>query len=176
MTKAELYDLLELDTPADFQYFEQFAELLETNQEVTEDQFMDVLSMVDAETMSELVENYFNELSAHLPDESQDLYGLVDSIQQRLKLLAEGIDDGIFRRNLAEELCRFKEWYTEQVNVLVDNEYYTVFEAVTLRREEKLGGPKHRYNFDQALNYELSELSMNLGRVSYQMEDDIQEV
>ena len=172
MTKEKLYEMLEIDSPADFEYFEQLAELLETSEEITEDQFMDVLSMVDSETMSELTENYFNELSAHLPDESQDLFALVDSIQQRLLLLCQNLDDGSYRRNLAEELCKFKEWYTEQMKVLVDNEYYTVFEAVTLRREEKLGGQKHRYNFDQALDYQLDELSLNLGRVSYSFDED----
>jgi hypothetical protein len=167
MTTTKLYDLLEIDSPADFQYFEQLAELLECSEEISEEQFMDVLSQVDSQTMTELVENYFNELTAHLPDESQELFSLVDSIQQRLMLLADGMEDGSFRRDLAEELWKFKDWYTDQIKVLVDNEYYSVFEAVTLRREEKLGGPKHRYNFDEALDYQLEELSMNLGRVSY---------
>ncbi len=167
MTTKELYDLLEIDSPADFQYFEQLAELLETSQEISEEQFMDVLSQADSQTMTELVENYFNELTAHLPDESQELFSLVDSIQQRLMLLADGMDDSGFRRDFAEELWKFKDWYTDQIKVLVDNEYYSVFEAVTLRREEKLGGEKHRYNFDEALDYQLEELSMNLGRVSY---------
>ena len=171
MTKERLYGLLEIDSPADFEYFEQLAELLECSEEITEDQFMDVLSMVDPQTMTELVENYFNDLSAHLPDESQDLYALVDQIQQRLMMLADGMEDSAFRRNLAEELCKFKEWYTDQVKVLVDNEYYSVFEAITLRREEKLGGAKHRYNFDEALDYQLDELSLNLGRVSYSNEE-----
>ena len=49
MTKEELYDLLEIDTPADLEYFEQMADLLETEEEISRDLFRHALSEIRAE-------------------------------------------------------------------------------------------------------------------------------
>ena len=62
MTKEELYDLLEIDTPADLEYFEQMADLLETEEEISRDLFRHALSEIRAENAGEFAENYVGEL------------------------------------------------------------------------------------------------------------------
>ena len=164
MLREELFDLLEIDSPADFDYFEQFADLMETDGDIDEELFYEVLSEVRAASLGEIIENYLEEIGKHLPDGVDDIFTLVDGIEDRLLLLAQGIDhDPSARRALAEELHRFREWYLDPGGALVDGEASSIRDAVTSAREEKLGAAPRRYDFSASLGYELRELSMSLG-------------
>ena len=57
MTLSELYKKLDMESPADMEYFEQFADLLELEEELPFDLFYMALSEVTAENAGELVEN-----------------------------------------------------------------------------------------------------------------------
>ena len=103
MNREELYRLLEIDSPADFDYFEQFADLVETEGDIDEELFCEVLSEVSAASLGEIIENYLEEIGRFLPDGTDDLFTLVDRIEDRLLLLAQGIDhDQFARRSLSE--------------------------------------------------------------------------
>ena len=47
MDKEKLYEMLDIDTPADFQYFEDLAELLECEEEIEEQALAELLEEVE---------------------------------------------------------------------------------------------------------------------------------
>lgn len=164
MTREELYRLLEIDSPADLDYFEQFADLMETEGEIDEELFREVFSEVSAVSLGEIIENYLEEIGKYLPDGTDDLFTLVDRIEDRLLLLAQGIDsDRTSRAALTDELYRFREWFLDPEGASVDGESCSLRDAVTSVREEKLGAAPRRYDLSASLGYELDELSMSLG-------------
>ena len=164
MDRERLFELLEIDDPADLDYFEQFAELIECDEYIDSELFAEALSGIRAESAGEITENYMEELSKHLPDNGDDLFALVDQIEDRLLMLAADIDDDPSARSrFAEELFRFREWYNDPDGAKVDGKPCSIRDAVTSAREEKLGAEKKSYDFSASLGYELKELSMGLG-------------
>ena len=163
MTPEELFDIIELDSPEEFEYFEQLAALLESEEDIPFDLFYTALSKVSGETLGEIIENYFEELSNGLPDSSNDMVSLIDGIQQRLLMLCESLENEDSRRDLAEELYKFRLWYNNPEYAEVDGKKCSVMDAVYTNRAEKMGGKTHSYDFPGETEYEQSELVMNLG-------------
>ena len=166
MTLAELYEMLDMDSPADFEYFEQFADLMESEEDIPFDLFYSVISEASPETMTELTGNYMEDLSNSLPDQFEDLFTIVDSVQQRLLLLCENLDSGSSRRDYANELYRFREWYHKADGASVDGAACCVMDAAAGARSEKFSGTEHTYDFTPSLSYDLDDLSVDLGSFS----------
>ena len=55
LTKAELYELLDIDVPSDFQYFENLAALLECENEIDSQVLAQLLDGVDKKILAELL-------------------------------------------------------------------------------------------------------------------------
>ena len=166
MTKEELYDLLEIDTPADMEYFEQMADLLETEEEISPELFRDVLSQIQAENAGEFAENYVGELINALPEgvSAEDLAEALDAMQQRLMLLAEDLDEALAREDFITELYKLRNWLHDEEGVLVDGEALTMLQAFTEMRAEKLGAVSHEYALNSFPGLTPEEMSYNLGR------------
>ena len=94
-----------------------------------------------------------------------DLYTLMDNIKRVLIGISESVrqgdEDGIVR--LSDELNRFRLWYSADASVeCVDGdsgevEYMTVRDAIAAARAEQLDKSEHRFDFSDALEYELDE-------------------
>ncbi|MCQ2553930.1 MAG: hypothetical protein MJ150_06475 [Clostridia bacterium] len=164
MTLDELYELIDIDTPEDFAYFEQMAELLESEENIPFDLFASALSALDLDTATTLIENYFEEFNNAIPDTDDDFVMLIDNVKQALLLAAENIEDS--RRVFAEQLFYFREWLHKPDGAVVDKKPMSVLDAVTEHRAEKLGGESHKYIFTSVADYELEELSLSLGGYS----------
>jgi len=163
MKLQELMDILYLEEPEDFEYFEQLADLLEYEDDIPFDIFYSVLSRVEGAVIGEILENYLEEISDNLPDYTTDLFTLVETIKQRLLLLAENLDDPTTRRSFIEELYRFRQWYIKPDAASVDGVKCSLLEAITFHRAEKLGEDNHKYDFEDCLDYQIEEISMSLG-------------
>jgi len=167
MNKDTLYKLIDIDTPADFAYFEQMADLMESDEEISEDQFADVLSEIDTDTAADLIENYFEDLSNAIPDEENDMVSLIDSVKQNLLLCTQNLDDVNVRADFSSQLYFFYDWFHKEGNASVDGKPCSIFEAVTEHRAEKLGAGEHRYDFTAGTGaYELEDISLSLGSYS----------
>ena len=166
MTLNELYKMLDMEEPADFEYFEQFADLLETDEDVPFDLFYTALSAVTPENAGELVENYFEDLTKAAPDDENDLVLLIDSVEQNLLLLAADIEDQDARRSFAEQLFKFREWYKKSGSAEIEGASASVFEALLQAREDALCGGSHVLDFSGAQGFELDNASYGLGRFS----------
>lgn len=163
MTKEELYEKLDIDSPADFAYFEQFADLIEAEDEIDERLVKDVLSEISSEDAADLVQNYFDDLTESLPDDADDIISLVDSIKQNLILCTEDLDSPSNRKSFAELIISFREWFHKKGNAKIDGQDTSIFYAAAEHRAEKIGQNSHSYDFSMSLDFDMEEISINLG-------------
>ena len=166
MTLEKLYKLLDMDGPEDLEYFEQFADLMEMDEDVPFDLFFIALSKLTPENAGELAENYFEDLSNAAPEDENDLVLLLDSLEENLMHLAEDIEDGDSRRSFAEQLYRFREWYKAPGGAEIDGEKASVFEALLQARADAISGETHELAFPSTDEFKLEDASYGLGRFS----------
>lgn len=163
MTRTELMDMLNMDELYDFEYFEQLADLLEYEEEIPFELFFEILSETDGEVMKELIGNYMEEFLDNIPDFSADLFTIAENIKQRLLLLTETLEEEDTKRTFAEELYKFKQWYTNPTGATANEKPCSILEAITLHRAENLGEKKMKYDFENSLDYKMDEISIGLG-------------
>ena len=166
MTLEKLYKLLEMDGPEDMEYFEQFADLMEMDEDVPFDLFYMALSGVKPENAGELAENYFEDLGSAAPEDEDDLVLLLDSLEENLMHLAEDIDDADTRRSFAEQLYKFREWYKAPGGAEIDGERVSVFDALLQARADAISGETHELAFLSTDEFKLDDASYGLGRFS----------
>ena len=106
MDRDELFELLDIDSGADFQYFGNFADLVECEEDIESDVVYDMLEDVDLKTFAEICESFFYETLESVPGDQIDLYNLIENIKRALIGLAEaarGEEDNVLLQ-LADEL------------------------------------------------------------------------
>ncbi|MBQ1390202.1 MAG: hypothetical protein IIY82_00470 [Firmicutes bacterium] len=128
LTEEELRDLLEIEEGGNLEYFENYAELMETGEEIAAETMARVLAGVDLYDFAELTENWFDEMMNNLPDEAMAVYDILEAEKRYLMSLAQtaaGAPDGRIpdpeesaeaRGKLWNELERFREWFTLSQN------------------------------------------------------------
>lgn len=169
LTKKELYELLDIDVPADFQYFENLAALLECEDDIDDQTLAQLLEGVDKKTLAELIHNYFEEMTDFLPGDAAEAYGVLERIKFALMGLARNCDEEDLLTNLTEEMERFRIWYSVESRVYCtsvqtgEEQVLPVRDAVTLARSENLTREKFEYDYSECLDYKLDEYIMNFG-------------
>jgi len=166
MELDELMALLELDDPSEFEYFENFAEIAETDEELPEETLYALFTQTDPHTVSELIGNYFDEVQRAMPDDGTDAYILLDNISRSLAGLIVSEEERA-KVYFSEELARFHRWYTRDSEVSCISQetghekILPLRDALTLARLEKLDGEPHGYDFTGCLDYEIDEFIMH---------------
>ena len=179
LNKKSLYELLDIDGPADFQYFENLAELLECEEEIEEGVLAQLLEGVDKKILAELIHNYFEEMTDFLPGDAAEVYGTLERIKFSLMGLAANCEEEDLLVQLTEEIERFRIWYSVESRVYctsiltAEEEVLPIRDAVTLARSENLTKEKYEYDYSECLEYRLEEYIMNLGDlVAAEMEEE----
>lgn len=180
MEKDELLKYLDIESGREFQYFEDFANLVECESDVESDILYELLSEVEMDVFRELCQNYFEDIMNSIPDSQIDLYNLLENIRRVLEGLAEAVnrDEENALLKLSDELNRFRNWYSGQYTVnlrdLDTNEITeeTVRDALANARLEKLTGVEYNYDFEKALDYELEEFIMTYADLAAEAERD----
>lgn len=168
MEYEELLDLLDMESPEDFEYFDHLADLMELEEEVDYDGFFQILSKVTKDTMQELLRNYFTDIMEHMPDSTVEIHTLMEEIRQCLTGLSREMESEEGRRSFIDELYRFRNWYALEGEVVVKDvstgkrSRVSVSEALAMSRLEALGGETYDYDFEDCLNYEPEEYSMTI--------------
>ena len=106
-----------------------------------------------------------------MPGDQIDAYNLVENIKRVLVGLSEAVSKGEENADikLADELNKFRLWFSADSEVECRNvatnevDYMPVRDALALSRLEKLEGDEYRYDFTDALEYELEEYIMTYG-------------
>ncbi len=174
MEKETFYEMLDIETGDDFQYFENIAELFESDEDIDQDLIAELLRDLDLGTFSELTDSYFNELEKSIPDTETDFFTLVENIKRVMSgmaVSARDTDDDMDRdeleTQLAFEIGKFRDWYSLTDNVECVNQsdgretMMPVRDALVLGREEALGGDSWDLDFNDALSYELSDFVLS---------------
>lgn len=169
MTRDEFFNYLDIKDSSEFEYFEDFVNLVECGFDIDNDDICGLLEDMDMKVFRELSESYFNDIKESVPADQIDVYNLLENISRVLSGLSEAAgagEEGALPM-LAEELNRFRSWYTSDLTVECtntstgDTARKTLMDALTDSRLEKLGGDQYSYDFSETLKYELSEFMMS---------------
>lgn len=178
----ELLELLEIDSPDEFGYFEHFAALVECDEEISYDLFFKILSEVDSDTLLDLTDNYFEDVQQAMPDDAIEVYTLLGTIRQALIGLAKNSASREERIAYVDELFKFRSWYIFDSIVHIKRisdhikRDVTVSEALAFYRLEKLNEDQYRYDFSDCLDYDIDEYSISIdAKLDEEYEEIIEE-
>lgn len=168
MTINDLLEMLDLEDGSQFEYFENMSDLVEAEEDIDADVIYQLFKDADMETVAELLNTYFDEILEAVPEDSAEVYTLLDSAKMSMTGMAKNIGEETDIVRFAEQFADFRTWYSVESQVYVceignyENEKCVCMrDALTLARVENLGGEKYEYTFDEALDFEMDEYSMS---------------
>lgn len=169
MKLEKLLELLELEDPSEFAFFENLADLMETDMVIEPEVMYQLLKAVDMEVMGELIEGYFSEIIDALPEDALELYTLLDTVKLAFMGMSRHLEEERDLVSFADELSRFRNWYSLHSTVWVKGiveedkggKEMSLRDALTLVRMERLGGEKFDYVFDEALDFEMDQYTVS---------------
>ena len=159
----ELFEIADIDSAEDFKYFDNFAALMESDEYIPNEVMYELFAEVDTDILSELTDNYFEDIMEGVPEEEAELFTLLDNIKRVLKGYAENTDDERSMVLFTDEVSRFRNWYNFDTDVECQSRKdgstrtVPVREALVLYRIEKLRADEYMYDFSQCLDYPLDE-------------------
>ncbi|MEG0829215.1 MAG: hypothetical protein RSD88_01150 [Anaerovoracaceae bacterium] len=169
MKLENLLDYLKLEEPGEFQFFEDFADLIEMDTEIDSDTMYSFLSQVDLATFAQLINSYFEEALESLPEDAMNIYTLLDTAKMSFIGMANHIEKEGDLVLLSEEFARFKTWYALDSKVKVISldkqnrlsKETSVRDAIVLARLERLGQEQFEYIFSGALDFKLDQYTID---------------
>lgn len=181
MDLNELMEMLEIDEPGEFEYFENLADLLESDETIPEDTLFQLFSQTDPKVVGELIHNYFDDILEAMPESSTEMFTLLENIKRSLIGLLQTSDDESLMLHFVEELYRFKTWYCSESEVtcksLSDGEekVLPLRDALVLSRLEKMEEDEYQYDFEECLKYEIDEYIMSFADLAVEEADEDEE-
>lgn len=199
MDKNAFYELIDIETPDDFKFYDNIENLIESDEEWDIDILSPLLTEIPSDVMEELLDEYFKSLLDRLPDEETDLYTLIYNVGRTMKTILNSEDgsqdderEGISlhgansedsMRRLADELKKFSDWFSREnlvdIKDLEDGNEYNlpIRDALGMITLEKLGMGSYSYNFDKCNDYELDEYILSFSDLAesednFDVEDD----
>lgn len=174
MTRDELLDVLDIEEGSEFQYVENMADLIESEEVITEDALAGVLSEVEPETFIEVSEGYFGDLMDHLPDEAAEAYTIIEAVRNNFRTLAGQMkEDPSSLTRLCEEIVRFRGWFSEPDTVTCTDENTgeshreSIMDAVADSRLAVLDGNDWTFDFGNIGDYPIDDYIVNIGDLQY---------
>lgn len=173
MNYKELLVYLGIDSPEEFKYFEMMADILESEEDIELEAIYQLFADADKEEVSKLLDEYFEEITNALPDDSDSMFSLLDQIRLFLIGLWDNADSDSDFRIFADEFNRFRSWYSydSQIEISPEDEdegfddVQCLRDAICTARVDRLNGESHRYNFEQALDYEIDSYTMSFANL-----------
>ena len=183
MDRNTFYDLVDIETPEDFKFYDNIENLIESDEEWDIDNLSPLLMEIPNDVMTELIDEYFKSLLDRLPDDETDLYTLIYNVSRTMKsVLNVDVISSEFgnensdiekehannpKRRLSYELKKFSDWFSRENLVDIKNlengkEFKAPLrDAMGMITLEKLGIGSYSYNFDDCNDYELDEYILN---------------
>lgn len=163
MDLNELFEIVDIESAEDFKYFDNFTALMESDDYIPAEVMYELFAEVDTDVLSELTDNYFEDIMEGVPEEEAELFTLLDNIKRVLKGYAENTDDERSIVLFTDEVSRFRNWYNFDTDVECQSRKdgstrtVPVREALVLYRIEKLRADEYMYDFSECLDYPLDE-------------------
>lgn len=181
MDLNELMEMLEIDEPSEFEYFENLADLIESEETIPEETLFQLFSQTDPKVVADLIHNYFEDMLEAMPEYSTEMFTLLENIKRSLIGLLQTSDDESLLLHFVEELYRFKVWYCAESEVtcksLSDGEekVLPLRDALVLSRLEKMEEDEYQYDFEECLKYEIDEYIMSFADLAVEEVDEDEE-
>lgn len=181
MDLNELMEMLEIDEPSEFEYFENLADLLESDETIPEETLFQLFSQTDPKTVAELIHNYFDDMLEAMPESSTEMFTLIENIKRSLIGLLQTSEEESLLRHFVEELFRFKTWFCFESEVGCkslsggEEKMLPLRDALILSRLEKMEEDEYQYDFENCLKYEIDEYIMSFADLAIEEEEDDEE-
>lgn len=188
MKLEELLEILDIEGPEEFTFFENFADLIEYEGEIPYDALYSLIKQVNMVGLGEFIEIYFDDILEGIPEEDGiDIYTFLTSVKMMLLGLAESIataEEDEERDEMpvfVEELHKFRNWFTKdsivEMTRLKDGQVFKVnlLEAITAYRIEKINQEEYAYSFDECVPYEIDEYMVSFASAMADVEDEEEE-
>ena len=164
MDKVRFYRVLDIESPEEFQYYENLASLLEEDEFIEENLIKDLLKDIDTEKLAEHFESYFDGFLDHIPDSETEMYVTIESIKRAFDglIFDEMTQDDIDQ--LAKEISKFRKWYVHDQHAFnrLNGEEASVRDARYDIAAAKLLGEDADFDFRLALDYDLEGFNVRL--------------
>ena len=174
MDKTTFYNILDINNPEEFTYYENFAAMIEADDYIESNLIKDLLKDLDMDTLLECSDNYFEEFLKAIPDDESNLYMTVESIKRAFSgmMAAELTTDEI--NVLADEIVRFRKWYVLDTLVFdrIGGLELSVRDARYDIQAAKLLGEKTDYDFRLAYDYEVEGYDVRIADIIDEDIDD----
>ena len=164
MDKVRFYNILDIDSPDEFKFYENLSALLEEDEFIEENLIKDLLKDVDTGKLAEHFDSYFEAFLDHLPDNETEMYITVDSIRRAFDgMVYDGMTDEDIS-SLASEISRFRKWYVHDLNTFnrLTGEEASVRDARFDIAAAKLLGEDSDYDFRLALDYDIDGFDVRI--------------
>lgn len=172
MNKEEFYELLDIETPADFQYFENLAAFLECDEQPEFEDVAALFTEADKDVLAQLADNYFEEVTDFIPENQTEIYTIFENVRRAIVGMCRNCeDDENLTAKLAEELERFRAWYSSESKAYctdlstMEEIQMPLRDALVASRIEGIEGNsnKYQYDFSECMEYPLDEYIVSLG-------------
>jgi hypothetical protein len=181
MDLNELMEMLEIDEPSEFEYFENLADLIESDEAIPEETLFQLFSQTDHKTVAELIHNYFDDMLEAMPESSTEMFTLLENIKRSLIGLLQTSEEESLLRHFVEELFRFKTWFCFESEVGCkslsggEEKSLPLRDALILSRLEKMEEDEFQYDFEDCLKYEIDEYIMSFADLAIEEEEEDEE-
>lgn len=181
MTMKEIFEMLDIESVDEFEYFEQLADLMEHEGDIPYDVFYTLFNQMDSEIIAELLDSYFEDFMLGIPDDASDFYTLVTTIHQVLIGLLKASGEENMRHSFIDELFRFRNFCVFDSNVICRDlknrrvSEIPLIDALSFYRMGKLVDNKCDYDFTQCMDYKIEEFVMPISAFSdeeYDLDDE----
>ncbi len=175
-TSEALLDFLTLSDGGEFTDFENLADLFEADETITPEALCPFLKDVDMSTLARITKEYFDEIMPAIPDAATEIYTVFEDIKRVISGMAANAFEDHDIVLLANEMLKFKNWYTlEDTCACISEktgvtEYASIRDALVLRRLEKMGHDEYSYDFDAIPEYEMESYTMSFADIIRQEE------
>ena len=183
MNYKDLIEYLDIENGAELRYFEEIADLIESDEHIDYDALLKLFEEVDRNAVAELLDEYFNDITDGIPEDYSELFSLLEQIRMELTGVIRSIsdDDPETFRNFTDRFYRFRNWYVYETEVAVldrtdgegaEREYeQSVRDAIATARAGKLSGGEFAFDFSSALDYDIDYYAMSFADLMDSVED-----
>lgn len=163
MDKTAFYEMLDIEEPAEFKYYENMAALMESDGIIDVELIAELMSGVKQELLSEIIENYFSETMNLVPDDESELYILFEQIKNEFtgRLASFESDDA---DSLAALIDKYRGWFVTNTSVYdrMADRYSNVRDALYDILATKFLGSDYDFDFSDSLDYDIDYYEINV--------------
>ena len=121
MDRERLFKKLDIESPEEFQYYENFEALMEEDEHIEEELVKEVLMAAEAELLGNHIDSFFDGFSSNIPDEEKELAIIVDTFRNNISsAVSEDMQDEDLE-HLVSEIYKFRNWYVLEHNAVNEN-------------------------------------------------------